>query len=80
MKRPNEKIEDVASKEICDRIGERERAAIYDVLRHSRTFGYGNMIAWISAAWAAQLRDDGINERAAIDFVSNQPPYPLAKK
>ena len=43
-----------------------EKASISFCIEAGRTFGYGNMIAWLSTAWAVELRDTwGFDEEMA---------------
>ena len=40
-----------------------------------------NMMAWLATAWATKLRDEeGMEEKAATETVSNRGPYPLPPK
>lgn len=58
-----------------------EKAAVIRSIQHGSNHGFGNIMAWLAAAWAIRLRDvHGMSEDAAIHHVSNRGPYPLPKK
>jgi hypothetical protein len=62
-------------------VSSEERKAVANVLLAGKDFGYGNMMAWLATAWAMKLRDEeGLSEKAAIEFVGNRSPYPLPPK
>lgn len=52
-----------------------ERAAILTVLRAGEDHGYGNMIAWLATAWAAEMRSQGVKAEPK-DFAGGR-GYPL---
>lgn len=56
-----------------------EYRCIASALEAGRTYGYGNVIAWLATEWAFKLRNDGLKEETAINHVSNISPYPLPK-
>lgn len=56
-----------------------ERESIERALEAARRFGYGNVMAWLATEWALKLvHDDGLNEKTAINAVSNRGPYALS--
>lgn len=64
----------------CDHpsVGILEKGAIIDAMQIADTYGYGNIICWLQTAWATNLRDQGIPERAAAE-ATQMSPHPLPK-